>query len=307
MASHGRIQEYLTILVGLIMYQSHGGVKHLASTSLGAAGVQFNTLGDAMFNALKHDIRACMERDPAARSKFEVVLVYPGFHAVLAYRLAHVLWRCKFRLLARLLSYVARIVTAIEIHPGARIGQGFFIDHGLGVVIGETSEIGDNVTLYHDVTLGGIAPSVDSDQQRDVKRHPTLMDDVIVGSGAQILGPITVGRGARIGANSVVLQEVPERATMVGIPAKEVRGRVARETREHPRFDAYGTRADVSDPVQRVLDALLDRVQGLSMRVEELERQLVEHDSGDWDVDDDLGDEDDTFEEEPPFGPKRGR
>ena len=267
---------------------------------------QPNTLGDVMFNALKHDIRACMERDPAARSKLEVVLTYQGFHAVLFYRAANALWRHKFRLTARILSYLARMITGIEIHPGARIGHGFFIDHGLGVVIGETSEIGDDVTLYHDVTLGGIAPSVDSNQQRDVKRHPTLRDGVIVGSGAQILGSITVGRGARIGANSVVLQEVPERATMVGIPAKQVRGRAARESREHPRFDAYGTRADISDPVQRALDALLDRVQGLSMRVEELERQLAQYDVGDWDADDDLDDEDDTFEEEPPFGSKAG-
>jgi serine O-acetyltransferase len=274
--------------------------------SHGVAGVQSNTLGDAMFNALKQDIRACMERDPAARSKLEVVLTYPGFHAVMAYRMAHPLWRRGFRLLARLLSYLARMITGIEIHPGAHIGRGFFIDHGLGVVIGETSEIGDNVTLYHDVTLGGIAPSVDSDQQRDVKRHPTLCDEVIVGSGAQILGPISVGKGARIGANSVVLHEVPAGATMVGIPAKQVRGRAARESREHPRFDAYGTRADVSDPTQRILDALLDRVQGLSMRVEELERQLVEQGVEDWDVDDDLGGEDDTYEEEPPFDPKRG-
>jgi serine O-acetyltransferase len=225
-----------------------------------------------MFKTLSADISACMERDPAARSRLEVILVYPGFHAVATYRLAHWLWQRGFRLTAKWLAYVGRIVTGIEIHPGAVIGAGFFIDHGTGVVIGETAEIGDNVTLYHDVTLGGIAPSVDSHAQRGQKRHPTLEDDVIVGSGAQVLGPITVGAGARVGANSVVLQDVPARATVVGIPAKIARGR-APERNEHPAFQAYGTRADLFDPTMRVVEALLDKVQSLSMRVEELERQ----------------------------------
>ena len=260
-----------------------------------------------MFNALKHDIRGCIERDPAARNSLEVVLTYPGFHATLVYRMAHVLWHRRFRLLARLLSYFGRIITGIEIHPGAKIGQGFFIDHGLGVVIGETSEIGNNVTLYHDVTLGGIAPSIDSDQQRNVKRHPTLEDDVIIGSGAQILGPIVVGRCARVGANSVVLQDVPEGATMVGIPAKQVRGRAVRESAEQPpRFHAYGTRADIADPMQRILDALLDRVQGLSMRVEELERQLGEDAIGEWDDDDGFDPDEDTFDDDTTAKPKGG-
>jgi len=253
-----------------------------------------------MFDALKRDIRASMERDPAARSVLEVVLTYPGFHATLAHRMAHWLWRRRFRLLARMLSYAARIVTGIEIHPGAVIGCGFFIDHGVGVVIGETSCIGDNVTLYHDVTLGGIAPSIDSAGQRDVKRHPTLEDDVIVGSGAQILGPITVGRAARIGANSVVLQDVPEGATMVGIPARRVRGTPARKADREAAFDAYGTRLDMDDPQQRILDALLDKVQGLSMRVEELERQLseAEAEAEEWDEDDGFDPEDDAYDEE---------
>jgi serine O-acetyltransferase len=251
-----------------------------------------------MFDALKRDIRACMERDPAARSVLEVVLTYPGFHATVVHRMAHWLWRRRFRLLARMLSYAARIVTSIEIHPGAVIGCGFFIDHGVGVVIGETSEIGNNVTLYHDVTLGGIAPSIDSAGQRDVKRHPTLEDDVIVGSGAQILGPITVGRAARVGANSVVLRDVPAGATMVGIPAKRVRGAVARNPDQEPAFDAYGTRLDAADPQQRILDALLDKVQGLSMRVEELERLLGEAEVEEWEEDDGLDPEDDGIEEE---------
>ncbi len=225
-----------------------------------------------MFKLLKADIAACMERDPAARSALEVALVYPGFHAILTYRIAHWFWGHGLRFIAKWLSYMGRFLTGIEIHPGAKIGKGFFIDHGTGVVVGETGEIGDNVTLYHDVTLGGIAPSVDSEAQRGQKRHPTLEDDVIVGSGAQILGPITVGAGARVGANSVVLQDVPPLATVVGIPAKVARGR-APEKSEHPPFEAYGTRADLSDPTMRVVEALLDKVQSLSMRVEELERE----------------------------------
>lgn len=260
-----------------------------------------------MLKSLKRDIRACMERDPAARNALEVLLTYPGFHAILFYRLANALWRRRLWLLARLVSYWGRILTGIEIHPGAKIGQSFFIDHGVGVVIGETSEIGDNVTLYHDVTLGGIAPSVDSDQQRNVKRHPTLMDDVIVGSGAQILGPITVGRGARVGANSVVLQNVPEGATMVGIPARQIRGRAGREEAEAPKFRAYGTNVDMPDPQQRILDALLDRVQALSMRVEELERQLNEEMVAEWDEDDGFDPEEESLDDETPVGGKGRR
>lgn len=227
-----------------------------------------------MFKILSDDIAACMARDPAARSKLEVILAYPGFHAVVFYRMARFFWRRKFFLSGRVISHIGRMLTGIEIHPGATIGTGFFIDHGLGVVIGETAEIGNNVTLYHDVTLGGIAPSVDTASQRQTKRHPTLGDDVIVGSGAQILGPITVGAGARVGANSVALRDVPAGATVVGIPAKIARGRAPEgETADIP-FAAYGTQADIVDPVQRVIDALLDKVQGLSMQVEELERRV---------------------------------
>jgi serine O-acetyltransferase len=230
-----------------------------------------------MFKALRDDIRACMDRDPAARSALEIILAYPGFHAVIYYRISSWLWKRHVYLLARVVSHIGRMLTGIEIHPAAKIGKGFFIDHGHGVVIGATAVVGDNVTLYHDVTLGGIAPSVDSAAQRDQKRHPTLEEDVIVGSGAQILGPITVGARARVGANSVVLRDVPAGATVVGIPAKIARGRAPEEVDE-ARFDAYGTRADLSDPVQRVVDALLDKVQALSMRVEDLERQVSEQD-----------------------------
>jgi serine O-acetyltransferase len=233
-----------------------------------------------MFKVIREDIQVSRERDPAARSTLEIILTYPGFHALLFYRTANWLWRKRFYLLARLLSYIGRILTGIEIHPGARIGNGFFIDHGTGVVIGETAEIGENVTLYHDVTLGGIAPSVDSDAQRNQKRHPTLLDGVIVGSGAQVLGPITVGNDARVGANSVVLRDVPPGATVVGIPAKIARGRAADKDDHH--FDAYGTHADIDDPMERVVDALLDKVQTMSMRIEELERRVGEGNEGDW-------------------------
>ena len=251
-----------------------------------------------MFKVLSDDIRACMQRDPAARSRLEVILTYPGFHAVMNYRLAHWLWRRNLRLSARIVSYVGRMITGIEIHPGATIGHGFFIDHGTGVVVGETAEIGDNVTLYHDVTLGGIAPSVESHAQRDQKRHPTLEDDVIIGSGAQVLGPITVGKGARVGANSVALRDVPPGATVVGIPAKVARSNGMDRGDGSTRFDAYGTRADLADPVQRVVDALLDKVQSLSMRVEELERAAVEQSKHSWELSSEF-DELDDDETEP--------
>ncbi|MBT3334466.1 MAG: serine O-acetyltransferase [Rhodospirillaceae bacterium] len=237
-----------------------------------------------MFKTFREDIAACMARDPAARSKLEVILAYPGFHAVVWYRLAKWFWQRKFFLLGRVIAHIGRMLTGIEIHPGATIGKGFFIDHGFGTVIGETAEIGDNVTLYHDVTLGGIAPSVDSDSQRQQKRHPTLCDDVIVGSGAQILGPITVGKGARVGANSVALMDVAPGTTVVGIPAKVARGRANIEDSPRAPFAAYGTEADIPDPVQRVIDALLDKVQGLSMQVEELERRLGGTDKAEWDA-----------------------
>ncbi|MDA1100394.1 MAG: serine O-acetyltransferase [Proteobacteria bacterium] len=253
-----------------------------------------------MFETFREDIAACMARDPAARSKLEVILAYPGFHAVVYYRLAKWFWQREFFLLGRVISHIGRMLTGIEIHPGAKIGKGFFIDHGFGVVIGETAEIGNNVTLYHDVTLGGIAPSVDADSQRQRKRHPTLCDDVIVGSGAQILGPITIGAGARVGANSVALRDVPPGATVVGIPARIARGRAADDETADVRFAAYGTEADIPDPVQRVIDALLDKVQGLSMQVEELERRLNDPSNVDWELGkltapyDDVDDDDDA-------------
>ena len=167
-------------------------------------------------------LQSVIDRDPAAKSKLSVVLTYPGVKAVFFHQIAHFFCVAKFDLIARIISQFSRFLTGIEIHPKAKIGKNLFIDHGMGVVIGETSEIGDNVTIYHSVTLGGISPSIDSDSQRDVKRHPTLKNNVVVGSGAQVLGPIVVGENAKIGANAVVTKDVPENAVMVGIPAKNV-------------------------------------------------------------------------------------
>ena len=167
-------------------------------------------------------LESIIKRDPAAKSKLSVILTYPGVKAVFFHQIANFFSLAKFDLIARIISQFSRFLTGIEIHPKAKIGKNLFIDHGMGVVIGETSEIGDNVTIYHMVTLGGISPSIDSDNQRNVKRHPTLKDNVVVGSGAQVLGPVVVGKNAKIGANAVVTKDVSENAVMVGIPAKNV-------------------------------------------------------------------------------------
>ena len=167
-------------------------------------------------------LESIVNRDPAARSKLSIILTYPGVKAIFFHRIANFFSIAKFDLIARMISQFSRFLTGIEIHPKAKIGVNLFIDHGMGVVIGETSEIGNNVTIYHMVTLGGVSPSIESNQQRNVKRHPTLMDNVVVGSGAQILGPVVVGKNAKVGANAVVTKDVPENAVMVGIPAKNV-------------------------------------------------------------------------------------
>ncbi|KAB7628395.1 serine O-acetyltransferase [Alkalilimnicola sp. S0819] len=225
-----------------------------------------------MFQRLREDIQCVRERDPAARNAFEVFTSYPGFHALLMHRCNHWLWRRGLRWLARFLSLFARWLTGVEIHPGARIGRRFFIDHGMGVVIGETAEIGDDCTLYHGVTLGGTSWEAG-------KRHPTLANDVVVGAGAKILGPLQVGTGARIGSNAVVLKDVPEGATMVGIPARVAGVRHAAADSDARRreavarkigFDAYGTTADMPDPVARALNALLDHVHVTDQRLEEI-------------------------------------
>jgi serine O-acetyltransferase len=230
-----------------------------------------------MFKMLREEIDAMMQRDPAARSRLEVAICYSGLHAIVMHRLAHGAWNRGWRLTARALSQFNRFVTGIEIHPAARIGKRFFIDHGMGVVIGETAKIGDEVTLYHDVTLGGVAPSVDSESQRDRKRHPTLEDRVIVGSGAQILGPITVGECARVGANAVITKDVADGVTVVGIPGRVVQ---ARESADRERFSPYGTpMGDLPDPLAKGIESLMEQVSGLQARVEELEARLEEKSS----------------------------
>ena len=171
---------------------------------------------------LKQYLDSIIKRDPAAKSRLSVILTYPSVKAIFFHRIANFFCLAKFDLIARMISQFSRFLTGIEIHPKAKIGKNLFIDHGMGVVIGETSEIGDNVTIYHGVTLGGISPSIDSDKQRNVKRHPTLKNNVVVGSGAQILGPISIGENAKVGANAVVTKDVPDNAVMVGMPAKNV-------------------------------------------------------------------------------------
>jgi len=179
-------------------------------------------------------LKSIIKRDPAARDKITVILTYPGVKAVFFHHLAHKIWNYKFVLIARIISQFSRFLTGIEIHPAAKIGKNLFIDHGMGVVIGESSEIGDDVTIYHGVTLGGISPSENSESQRNIKRHPTLENNVIVGSSAQILGPITVRKFARIGSNTVILKDVADHATMVGNPAKNI------TTKTDDNFKPYG-------------------------------------------------------------------
>ena len=186
-------------------------------------------------------LQSVIDRDPAAKSKLSVILTYPGVKAVFFHQIAHFFSVAKFNLIARVISQFSRFLTGIEIHPAAKIGKNFFIDHGMGVVIGETSEIGDNVTIYHMVTLGGISPSINSDNQRQVKRHPTLKDNVVIGSGAQVLGPITVGENAKVGANAVVTKDVPANAVMVGIPAKNVN---KDGSKTDTSFKPYGVEVD---------------------------------------------------------------
>ena len=194
-----------------------------------------------MLKTFKSDIEIIKERDPAARGIFEIFLCYPGFQSIVIHRFTHKLWKLKMPLIPRFLSHLNRLMTGIEIHPGAKIGKRVFIDHGMGVVIGETSEIGNNVTIYRAVTLGGISPSIDSERQRHEKRHPTIGDDVVIGSGAQIIGPIKVGNGSRIAANAVVVNDVPEGSTMVGVPAKVIK------SGNKGNFRPYGVDQEVKD------------------------------------------------------------
>lgn len=225
-----------------------------------------------IFKRLAEDLDSIIARDPAARSRFEVALTYPGFHAVLAHRLANLAWRLGFKTIGRIISQAARWLTGIEIHPGARIGRRLFIDHGMGTVIGEMAVVGDDVTLYQGVTLGGISPSVDAAAQIGVKRHPTLESGAIVGAGAQVLGNITIGAGARIGAASVVLKDVPAGAAVVGNP-----GRVVMPKGSCSEFNAYGIAArDIPDPTARAIEGLLGQVSALQARIAVMEAEIEE-------------------------------
>ena len=236
-----------------------------------------------MFEHLKEDIQCVFERDPAARNYFEVLTTYPGVHAMIFYRMNNRLWRWNLRWLARFFSSMARLFTGIEIHPGATIGRRFFIDHGMGVVIGETTTIGDDCTLYHGVTLGGT--SWDKG-----KRHPTLCNDVVVGAGAKVLGPITLENGSRVGSNAVVVKDVPESCTVVGIPGRVIsnpeRSAQAKqgqddkkshpndEKREHMAkkigFDAYGTSSDMPDPVAHAINCMLDHMHSVDDKLDKM-------------------------------------
>jgi serine O-acetyltransferase len=219
-------------------------------------------------SVVKEDIACVFERDPAARNRWEVLTTYPGLHAVIVHRLANKLWKSNWRYTARFLSFLARMFTQIDIHPGATIGQRFFIDHGCGVVIGETAEIGNGVTLYHGVTLGGVS-------WNPGKRHPTLEDGVVVGAGAKVLGPITVGKNSRVGANSVVIRDVPADMTVVGIPGREV------VPLEHRRITSQGIDLDhhlMPDPVGKAISCMLERINELEVRLSLLSGETMEED-----------------------------
>ncbi|MGH7858360.1 MAG: serine O-acetyltransferase [Candidatus Binatia bacterium] len=214
-----------------------------------------------VWERIREDVNTIFERDPAARSVWEVVLAYPGFHALLVHRVSNWLWRRGLVTPARFASHLGRFLTGIEIHPGARVGRRFFVDHGMGVVIGETTEIGDDVTIYQEVTLGGTST-------HRGKRHPTLEDWVVVGTGAKILGPVTIGRHSRVGAGSVVVSSVPSHSTVVGIPAKVVKTGGKHDPGGQPVIDL--DHADLPDPVSRALNSVFEQMERLERRVEEL-------------------------------------
>ena len=227
-----------------------------------------------MFSRLRDDIRSVFDRDPAARTSWEVLTCYPGVHAVLIYRLSNWLWLRQFRWLGRLVSHIARFLTGIEIHPGATIGQRFFIDHGMGVVIGETAIVGNDVTLYHGVTLGGTSWAKG-------KRHPTLEDGVVIGAGAQILGPITIGARAKVGSNAVVVKNVPPGTTAVGNPARIIDTEQAQKREEQAGqmgISAYALAGNQDDPLSKAIHGLLDHAVDTDRRIDILLKKL--EDSG---------------------------
>ena len=237
-----------------------------------------------MFAAIREDINSVFDRDPAARSVWEVITCYPGLHARVLHRFSNTLWRNGFKWLGRFTSHIARWLTGIEIHPGATIGRRFFIDHGMGVVIGETAEIGDDVTLYHGVTLGGTS-------WNKGKRHPTLKDRVVVGAGAKVLGPITIHEDGKVGSNAVVVKDVPAGATAVGIPARIIAGESAVKREEHAAkmgFSAYAVTGGDDDPLSSALNGILDhgvatdqKVELLIARIEQLEAELKQREVAD--------------------------
>ena len=220
-----------------------------------------------MFNTITQMIQAIKDRDPASSSSFWIILLYPSIHVMIFYYVSRFLWLRNIKSIARLLMQIARFLTGIEIHPGAKIGNGFFMDHAMGIVIGETAEIGKNVTIYHGVTLGGIMPAFRSDEQRGIKRHPTLEDGVIIGSGAQILGPIIVGLNARVGANSVVLKSVPEGMSVVGVPAHEVGKQKLGED-----FQAYGTAFSEVSKIDKSVTKIEIEINSLKEKITKLEK-----------------------------------
>jgi len=226
-----------------------------------------------MFTRIREDIACVFERDPAARSTWEVITCYPGFHALLIHRLAHWLWRIKLRWLARFVSHVSRFLTGIEIHPGAKVGRRVFIDHGMGVVIGETAELGDDCTLYHGVTLGGTS-------WNKGKRHPTLRQGVVIGAGAKVLGPVVVGEGAKIGSNAVVVKDVPAGATALGIPARVIldeQDKTREEKAAKLGFSAYAVSAKAEDdPLAKAVEGLLDHSVDMDKRIELILNQIEE-------------------------------
>ena len=225
-----------------------------------------------MFQRIKEDINCVFDRDPAARNHFDVLTTYPGVHAIIIHRISHVLWKKGFKWLARVLSNIARFFTGIEIHPAAVIGRRFFIDHGMGVVIGETAEIGNDCTLYHGVTLGGTT-------WQQGKRHPTLKNDVVIGAGAKILGPITLASGVRVGSNAVVVKDAPENMTIVGIPGRIVQRRTNQQKKREDiakkmGFDAYGATQDMPDPVSNAMHRMLDHIHLMDEKMDRMCAEL---------------------------------
>lgn len=230
-----------------------------------------------MFNHIKEDISIVFERDPAARTHWEILTTYPGVHALIMHRISYRLWTHKWCWLARFNAHVARWLTGIEIHPGATIGRRMFIDHGMGVVIGETAVVGDDCTLYHGVTLGGTS-------WNKGKRHPTLENGVVIGAGAKVLGPITIGAGAKIGSNAVVVKDVPANATAVGIPARILEEEKAKLKARKVKFSAYAVGNDENDPLNKAIHDLLEQSRHQAQAIESLQSQLAKMTDNEADV-----------------------